>query len=261
MLVLARRIGEKLVIDNAVYVTVVAIDGATVRLGVTASTSVRVDRSEVHERRLASQPQIPAPAASPTEGECSTQTAQLGDHVQVHYVKHFQDGSVVSSHGRAPIELTVGVPHQRLPGLGLGLVGLAAGASRTVSVPPEQAYGPRDPSRIRRWPRARFPFDRPLSNGQWLRIVNGRGRSRLVRIVEVSGEKVVVDTNHRRAGQTVEMEVELVGIQAPSGSPDRPDASTTEPQKNASDPQTSRVRSPSHYSKEDHGGPTASHCI
>ena len=45
------------------------------------------------------------------------QTVQSGDRVEVHYVKRFQDGSVVSSHSRMPLELTVGVAHPRLPGL------------------------------------------------------------------------------------------------------------------------------------------------
>ena len=53
MLVLTRRIGEKLVIDDVISVTVVAIQGDKVRLGISAPPSVRVDRSEVHERRLA----------------------------------------------------------------------------------------------------------------------------------------------------------------------------------------------------------------
>ena len=47
------------------------------------------------------------------------QTAQSGDRVRIHYVKRFQDGSVVSSTGRAPVEMTVGTDHPRLPGLGL----------------------------------------------------------------------------------------------------------------------------------------------
>jgi carbon storage regulator CsrA len=262
MLVLARRVGEKLVIDNAICVTVVEIDGNKVRLGVTAPASVRVDRWETHERRLASDPQDPAAAPFPTsEGDGSTRTAQLGDRVQVHYVKHFQDGEVASSRGRAPIELTVGVHHPRLPGLGLALVGLTAGASKAVTVPPELAYRRPDPSRVRRWARERFPLDRPLSNGQWVRVLNRQGRPRLVRILEVRGGMVVVDTNHRRAGQTVEMEVELVGIQEPSGNPDNQEHSTTGAANDASGLRSSRVQPPSLVLEEDHGGPTEGHCI
>lgn len=142
------------------------------------------------------------------------QTAQPGDRVQVHYVKRFQDGSVASSRDRGPLELTVGVAHKRLPGLGLALVGLAPGTSATVSVPPERAYGPPDPARVHRWARTRFPKGHPLPVGKWLQISNSQGRRRLVRILEVRGKTVVVDTNHRWAGQALNLEVELISIQA-----------------------------------------------
>src|SRR5262245_27863177 len=85
------------------------------------------------------------------------QTAQPGDRVQVHYVKRLQDGSVASSHDRGPLEVTVGVDHPRLPGLGLALVGLAPGTSTRVRVPAERAYGPSDPAGFGAGRAAGFP--------------------------------------------------------------------------------------------------------
>jgi FKBP-type peptidyl-prolyl cis-trans isomerase 2 len=64
----------------------------------------------------------------------------------------------------------------------MALVGLAPGASTTVRVPPERAYGPADPSRIHRWARTRFPKDQQLPIGKWVRFLNDQGRHRLVRI-------------------------------------------------------------------------------
>jgi len=51
MLVLTRRLGESVVIDGGIQVTVVAVQGDKVRLGIVAPPSVRVDRKEVHDRR------------------------------------------------------------------------------------------------------------------------------------------------------------------------------------------------------------------
>ncbi len=51
MLVLTRSIGEKIIIDGDIQVTVVAIKGNKVRVGIEAPSYVRVDREEVHERR------------------------------------------------------------------------------------------------------------------------------------------------------------------------------------------------------------------
>jgi FKBP-type peptidyl-prolyl cis-trans isomerase 2 len=141
-------------------------------------------------------------------------TVQLGDRVQVHYVKRFQDGTLASSRSRGdvPLELTVGIKHPRLPGLGLSLVGLAPGSHVTLNVPAEQAFGLADTSRIRRLARTRFSNDQALRIGKWVRILDRRGRNRLVRIVEVSERVVVVDTNHPRAGQALELDVELIAI-------------------------------------------------
>ena len=51
MLVLTRRIGEEIVIDGNIRVTVIAVKGEKVRLGITAPPSISVDREEVHARR------------------------------------------------------------------------------------------------------------------------------------------------------------------------------------------------------------------
>ena len=52
MLVLTRRVGEVIVIDNNIHVTVVSVNGEKVRLGIAAPPEVTVDRQEIHERRL-----------------------------------------------------------------------------------------------------------------------------------------------------------------------------------------------------------------
>ena len=147
---------------------------------------------------------------------------ERGDKVQVHYVKVFQDGSTVSSHGKAPTELTVGTDHPRLPGLGLTLVGLTVGEIRTFIVPARDAYGPFNPRLIRRMARWRFAEHEDLCVGQWVRVWDRQYRRRLVRIVEIGEETVVVDANHRWAGQSLELEVKVISIRGPevASSPD-----------------------------------------
>jgi len=53
MLVLTRHRGEQIVIADDIIVTVVGVEGGKVRLGIVAPPSIRVDRKEVHDRRLA----------------------------------------------------------------------------------------------------------------------------------------------------------------------------------------------------------------
>jgi carbon storage regulator len=64
MLVLTRRIGEEVVINEDIYVTVLAIRGNRVRLGIEAPLHTSVDRRELHERRIA---QRTVYKSSPTE--------------------------------------------------------------------------------------------------------------------------------------------------------------------------------------------------
>jgi carbon storage regulator len=55
MLVLTRKVGEQLIINDNIIVTVVAIEGNKIRLGVTAPRYIPVDRGEIHERKLEEQ--------------------------------------------------------------------------------------------------------------------------------------------------------------------------------------------------------------
>lgn len=52
MLVLSRRVGEEIIINDNIRVTVVAVKGDRIRLGIDAPRDVSVDRAEVHERRM-----------------------------------------------------------------------------------------------------------------------------------------------------------------------------------------------------------------
>jgi carbon storage regulator len=58
MLVLSRRLGEKIIIDDVIEVTVIAIQGHKVRLGISAPLHVPVDRAEIHERRSQFEPNV-----------------------------------------------------------------------------------------------------------------------------------------------------------------------------------------------------------
>lgn len=55
MLILTRRIGERLVIGDDIVVEVLGVKGNQVRIGVDAPASTRVDREEIRKRILAEQ--------------------------------------------------------------------------------------------------------------------------------------------------------------------------------------------------------------
>lgn len=57
MLILTRRIGEQIRINDDITVTVLGVNGLQVRLGVTAPASVEVHREEIYQRIQAGVPQ------------------------------------------------------------------------------------------------------------------------------------------------------------------------------------------------------------
>lgn len=68
MLILTRRYGQTIFIGSDVKVTVLAIHGNQVRIGITAPKEVPVNREEVAERIATEQmagAALPPPAASP----------------------------------------------------------------------------------------------------------------------------------------------------------------------------------------------------
>ena len=50
MLVLTRKDGQAIVIDGQIRVTILAVSGNRVRLGITAPPGVQVNREEIHKR-------------------------------------------------------------------------------------------------------------------------------------------------------------------------------------------------------------------
>ena len=62
----------------------------------------------------------------------------------------------------------------------------------------------------------------PAEMGAAAPVANARGRRCLVRVVAVPDKAVVVATNPRWAGWALELEVKLLGIEAPAAGTDSP---------------------------------------
>lgn len=63
MLVLSRRVGEKIILDGRISVAVQDVNGNQVRLAIVAPAGVIVDREEIHLRRVREQGTQPVPSA------------------------------------------------------------------------------------------------------------------------------------------------------------------------------------------------------
>jgi len=60
MLVLSRKVNEKIVIDGGIVVTVVKVEGGQVRIGIEAPSHVKVYREELLAKQAASRNAEPA---------------------------------------------------------------------------------------------------------------------------------------------------------------------------------------------------------
>ncbi|HEX2191153.1 MAG TPA: peptidylprolyl isomerase [Longimicrobiaceae bacterium] len=137
--------------------------------------------------------------------------AKSGDTVRVHYTGRLEDGTVFdSSRGREPLEFTLG-GRQVIPGFEDAVDGLSPGDERTVTIPTDQAYGPRRDEMTLTVGRDQFPDEVHPEVGQQLQMSQG-GQVAVVTVVDVSDREVKLDANHPLAGRDLTFDVQLVEI-------------------------------------------------
>jgi len=135
-----------------------------------------------------------------------------GDKVQVHYVGTFSDGTEFdSSAERGPIEVAVG-SGDVVAGFENALLGMAEGESKSITLEPENAYGPHDPELVHVVDRARIPDEIDLKVGTALQATNASGQQVNLLVVALDGDDVTMDANHPMAGKTLNFELSLIGF-------------------------------------------------
>jgi len=143
---------------------------------------------------------------------CGAKQAANGDTVQVEYTGTLSDGTVFdSSAGREPLEFTLGAG-QLIPGFEEAVLGMKVGEKKTVTIPPDEAYGPHVEGMTVELPREDLPGDKVPEIGDRLVVSRADGSQAIVSIVSVSDNVVVVDTNHPLAGKDLTFEIELLKI-------------------------------------------------
>ncbi len=135
-----------------------------------------------------------------------------GDTVKVHYTGRFEDGMVFdSSVGGDPLEFKLG-GNEVIPGFEEAAVGMNIGDKKTVSIKPEEAYGPYNDNLVVEMPKEHFPEDISPELGMRLIIVDNNGEELPVVVSEIQDESVRLDANHPLAGKTLVFDIELVEV-------------------------------------------------
>jgi len=139
--------------------------------------------------------------------------AKMGDTVKIHYTGKLEDGTLVdSTQERGPFEFKLG-EGSTVPGLELGIVGLAEGDKRTLTLNPADGFGNRRKNSDAKINRSDFPPEITPVVGMQLEIPEEDGKVCRVVITAVDSKKVTVDTNHPLAGKTMIFDVEMLEIQ------------------------------------------------
>src|SRR5208283_3617337 len=95
-----------------------------------------------------------------------------------------------------PLTICVGQKHV-ITGIDEELIGKDAGAEADVTVPPEKAFGERDPKKVQSYQKSKFK-DKPVRGMRINVEEHGEGV-----VVDVIGSRVIVDFNAALAGQTL----------------------------------------------------------
>lgn len=140
------------------------------------------------------------------------QAVKNGDTVRVHYHGRLTNGTTFdSSEGRDPLEFQVGAG-MVIKGFDSGVVDMVAGDKKTLNIPVEEAYGPKNDELIMDFPKQNIPEDLNPQVGMELQMSNPQGQVFPVKVTAISSEFITLDANHPLAGEPLVFDIELVEI-------------------------------------------------
>ena len=152
----------------------------------------------------------------------SSKKVENGNTISVDYVGKLEDGTVFDTSVKEaaieaeiynqmrnyePLTFTVGAG-QMIAGFDEGVVGMEVGETKTLKIPPEEAYGEYDPELSRELPVEAVNFTPEVG----MQLATDTGLRGI--ITEVGEKSFIIDFNHELAGKTLIFEVTVVSVEA-----------------------------------------------
>jgi len=133
-----------------------------------------------------------------------------GAKVTLHY-KITIDGQLVDdTHDREPLMIQFGET-PIIPGIANGIKGLKAGDKKTITIAPEDAFGPVNPQALVEVPKERLKRE-DLQPGMMFTVPSETGEPMHAMVKEIREETVIMDFNHPFAGQVLTVDVEILDV-------------------------------------------------
>jgi peptidylprolyl isomerase len=132
-----------------------------------------------------------------------------GDTISVNYKGTLESGEVFdSSEGNPPLKFTVGMG-QLIKGFDDAVVGMKKGEKKSVTIPPENAYGERRDDHVVDFPKANIPEDMEVAIGTVVQLSDQSGRAFPAVVTEINDDVIKMDVNHPLAGKTLIFDIEI----------------------------------------------------
>ena len=146
----------------------------------------------------------------------SVPVVKPNSYLTLHYRLAAKDGTeIISTFKENPATLQLGMG-QLAPAMEDKLIGLAEGAHQTFELPPEQAYGPRNPDLIQHVSRATLQENSAMGEeyvvGDLVEFYAPSGGKFAGVLRRIDAESGLFDFNHPLAGQDVIFAVRSIGI-------------------------------------------------
>ena len=134
------------------------------------------------------------------------------DTIEMSYPENLvSDPEMMNSTDAEILEISIGQKKTHL-NFEKGTAPLAIGDRKTITVPPEDAFGHKRRELILNLEKKQLPDTVSPTKGQTVRIQQQDGKTLDASIVDLKNESVVLDANHPMAGKTLVFDIELVAV-------------------------------------------------
>jgi FKBP-type peptidyl-prolyl cis-trans isomerase 2 len=141
------------------------------------------------------------------------QNVQEGDKVKIKYEAKLENGEECFPENKDnTIELTIG-EGKIFSSIEDGLKEMKEGESKTITVEPNEAFGPHLDNLIIDAPKATFKTDTDLSVGMRIKIDTPTDKVYYATIIKMTDSAVTLDLNHPLAGKKLMFTVTVIAIQ------------------------------------------------